>query len=133
MTAPVLPKPFWDDHYEENPQWKEFRQKFEVYMTLHEHHHEQRAREKLTMAEQAKDDVEDRLKATIDHAYPQSVRNLELWSILGDEGRRQFDTIEDSENYPKWKTADMITKCNELFGKEEHPMIAFHDLFTWKK
>ncbi|MCP4922430.1 MAG: hypothetical protein GY915_00155, partial [bacterium] len=130
MTAPNMPQPFWDDPTMILPNWKEYKTEFRTYQCLKIHHFRQHlSLRKLDPPIKSENDM----LAAIKLHYPDEVKNMELWSQLGKEGRRQFQTIADSERYQKWSTDQMWEECDKLFDRPENEMVAFFDLLRRHK
>jgi len=124
MNNPSLPSLYWN-HTEEDPiqSWKDYLKTWRNYIKLKELQLSQHIRMKATAPVSSVD-----MAAKLEEWFPAVQRNIELFTCLGMEGQRHFQTVEDADNYENWKHEDMITACTNLFGAVTNPVVAFVDL-----
>ncbi|MCP4337490.1 MAG: hypothetical protein GY799_01065, partial [Desulfobulbaceae bacterium] len=130
MSSPNLPKPFWERADEELIKWEVWWKIFEAYLHLKENFYKQSLRLKACHGEAA-DPAAD--AANLADLYPDNVKNDELWTALGEEGQRHFDTTEDAANYVTWPFDQMKKACTDLFRKPKNAIVGFIDLIRRMK
>jgi len=65
-------------------------------------------------------------------AYTDESKNLDLWSRLGAEGQRQFEGLENSEDFQRAHTT-VLAACEALFKPQVNKLIALRNFVTRKQ
>jgi hypothetical protein len=131
MSSPNLPSFFWQRPEEEpTVTWKNYKRTFAVYVRMKTNFFRASLRLEQNPANPEDPAAE---AATLSAIYPDSMRNDELWTCLGAEGRRHFNTVTDADSFNEWSHAKMIEELDSLFGEEKNSTVAFIDLIRWTK
>jgi len=65
-------------------------------------------------------------------AYSDESKNLDFWSRLGAEGQRQFEGLENSEDFQR-PHATVLAACEALFKPQVNKLIALRNFVTRKQ